>query len=158
LKTSCKLAARSREPVAGSSGRSRNARVIVVVGVFGMLRVRMFLPLVLLFAAAVASATASLTERAQAAMLKVEVRQDQQERFEKIMDDYYQRCTAMYRREANSSPGEVDQRVPRLLRTISKDTLSKMQKVLDPKQMEAFQYALDIENRRFLQNYGVKEP
>jgi hypothetical protein len=123
-----------------------------------MLRVRSVWPFVLLFVAVTAGATASLAERTQAAMLRVEVRQDQQERFEKIMNDYYERCTAMYRREANSSPGEIDQRVPRLLRTISKDTLSKMQKLLDPKQMEAFQYALDLENRRFLQNYGVKEP
>jgi len=114
--------------------------------------------LLLLSFATCAAGAATLAERAQAAMLRVEVRPDQQERFEKIMDDYYQRCTAMLRRETNSSPGEVDQRVPRLIRTIAKDTTSKMQKLLDPSQMEAFQYALDLENRRFLQNYGVKEP
>jgi len=91
-------------------------------------------------------------------MLRVEVRPDQEAQFEKIMDDYYQRCTAMMRRETNSSPDDVDTRVPRLMRTIAKDTTSKMQKLLDPKQMEAFQYALDLENRRFLQDYGVKEP
>lgn len=114
--------------------------------------------LLLLFVAGGAGATANLTERAHAAMMKVEVRADQQERFEKIMDDYYDRSTAMYRREVHSAPGEVNERVPRLLRTITKDTVSKMQKVLDPKQMEAFQYAIDLENRRFMQNYGVKEP
>jgi hypothetical protein len=123
-----------------------------------MPRIRIVVLLALLFVAVAAGATASLAERAQAAMLRVEVRDDQSDRFEKIMDDYYERCTAMYRRESNSTPGEIDQRVPRLLRTISKDTLSKMQKVLDPKQMEAFQYALDLENRRFLQSNGVKEP
>jgi hypothetical protein len=101
---------------------------------------------------------ATLAERAQAAMLRVEVRPDQEAKFEKIMDDYYQRCTAMIRREANTSPGEVDERVPRLMRTIAKDTTSKMRKLLDAEQMEAFQYALDLENRRFMQNYGVKEP
>ena len=123
-----------------------------------MLLVRNLLPLLLLFIALGAGAATNLTERAYAAMMKVEVRADQQERFEKIMNDYYDRSTAMYRREVHSSPGEVDERVPRLLRTIAKDTVSKMQKVLDPKQMEAFQYAIDLENRRFLQNYGVKEP
>jgi hypothetical protein len=119
-------------------------------------RIRWFLPLLLLIASVAGAAT--LAERAQAAMLRVEVRPDQTEQFAKIMDDYYARCTAMIRRETNTSPDEVDKRVPRLLRTIAKDATSKMQKLLDPKQMEAFQYALDLENRRFLQNYGVKEP
>jgi len=124
-----------------------------------MARVRILriLPLLILFAACVAEA-ATLAERAHAAMLRVEVRPDQEEKFEKIMNDYYERCTAMLRRETNTTPGEVDQRVPRLMRTIAKDTTSKMQKLLDPTQMEAFQYALELENRRFLENYGVKEP
>ena len=52
----------------------------------------------------------------------------------------------------------IDKRVPRLLRTISKDTLKKMSKLLDAKQMEAFEYALDLENRRFMQSNGVHEP
>jgi hypothetical protein len=110
------------------------------------------------FAAGIADATATLAERTQAAMLRVQVRPDQQATFEKIMDDYYQRCTAMFRREVHTTPDEVDKRVPRLLRTISKDTLGKMKKLLDPKQMEAFEYALDLENRRFMQSNGVHEP
>ena len=115
------------------------------------------LALLLSFAGCFAEA-ATLAERAEAAMLRVGVRADQEPQFEKIMDDYYQRCTAMIRRETNTSPDEVDKRVPRLMHTISKDTTSKMQKLLDPKQMEAFEYALDLENRRLMQNYGVKEP
>jgi hypothetical protein len=115
-------------------------------------------PVVLLFFVCLAHATASLTERTQMAMLRVEVRPDQSEQFEKIMNDHYDRCTAMARREIRNSPDEVDKRVPRLLRTISKDTLKKMSKVLDAKQMEAFEYALDLENRRFMQSNGVHEP
>ena len=124
-----------------------------------MLRVRVLgvLPVLMLFLASAAGA-ATLAERAQAAMLRVEVRPDQEQQFEKILNDYYERCTAMIRRETNTSPGEVDERVPRLMRTIANDATSKMEKLLDPKQMEAFRYALDLENRRFLQNYGIKEP
>jgi hypothetical protein len=33
-----------------------------------------------------------------------------------------------------------------------------MSKVLDPDQMEAFRYALDLEDRRLMQNNGVHEP
>jgi len=121
------------------------------------LRIVPWFTVMLLFVAALADA-ATLAERAHAAMLRVDVRPEQQEQFEKIMNDYYERGTAMIRREANTSPELVDQRVPRLMRTIAKDTTSKMQKILDPKQMEAFQYALDLENRRFMESAGAKEP
>lgn len=115
-------------------------------------------PFALLFVVCVAHATASLTERTQVALMRVEVRADQSERFEKILNEHYDRCIAMFRREVRTSPEEVDKRVPRLLRTISKDTLKDMGKVLDAKQMEAFEYALDLENRRFMQSNGVHEP
>lgn len=115
------------------------------------------LPALLLFAACFADATASLTERTEAAMLHIGVRADQSEKFEKIMDDHYSRATAMFRREVRTTPADVDKRVPRLLRSISKDTLKDMSKVLDAPQMEAFKYALDLEDRRFLQNNGVHE-
>jgi hypothetical protein len=115
-------------------------------------------PLALLFAVCAAHATASLAERTQVALLRVEVRADQSERFQKILNDHYDRCTGMFRREVRTAPEDVDKRVPRLLRTISKDTLKQMGKVLDPEQMEAFEYALDLENRRFMQSNGVHEP
>ena len=115
-------------------------------------------PLALLLAVCVAHATASLAERTQMALLRVEVRADQSERFEKIMNEHYDRSIAMFRREVRTTPEEVDKRVPRLLRTITKDTLKNMSKVLDAKQMEAFEYALDLENRRFMQSNGVHEP
>jgi hypothetical protein len=115
-------------------------------------------PLALLFAVCVAHATASLAERTQMALLRVEVRADQTERFEKILNEHYDRSIAMFRREVRTAPEDVDKRVPRLLRTISKDTLKNMSKVLDSKQMEAFEYALDLENRRFMQSNGVHEP
>ena len=115
-------------------------------------------PLALLFVACIAHATASLAERTQAALLRVEVRADQSERFQKILDEHYDRCTGMFRRELRTAPEDVDKRVPRLLRTISKNTLKQMGKVLDAKQMEAFEYALDLENRRFMQSNGVHEP
>jgi len=116
------------------------------------------LPALLLFVACLADATASLTERTQAAMLRVGVRPDQSAKFEEILNEHLDRATAMFRREMRSTPEEVDKRVPRLLRTISKDTLKSMSKVLDAQQMEAFKYALDLEDRRFLQNNGVHEP
>ena len=106
----------------------------------------------------VAHATAWFAERTQVALLRVEVRADQSERFQKILNDHYDRCTAMVRREIRTAPEDVDKRVPRLLRTISKDTLKQMGKVLDAKQMESFEYALDLENRRFMQSNGVHEP
>ena len=121
------------------------------------LRIVPWFSVMLLFVAALADA-ATLAERAHAAMLRVDVRPEQEEQFEKIMNDYYERGTAMIRREANTSPEEVDQRVPKLMRIIAKDTTAKMQKILDPKQMEAFQYALDLENRRFMESAGAKEP
>jgi hypothetical protein len=116
------------------------------------------MPLALLFVAWHANATASLAERTQAAMFRVEVRADQGARFEQILDDHLSRATAMIRREVRTSPDDVDKRVPRLLRTISKDTLKKMSKVLDAKQMDAFKYALDLQNRWFMQNNGIHEP
>jgi hypothetical protein len=115
-------------------------------------------PFTLLFAVCLAHATASLAERTQVAMMRVEVRQDQAAQFEKNMNEHYDRCTAMFRREIRTAPEEVDKRVPRLLRTISKNTLKKMGKLLDSTQMEAFEYALDLENRRFMQSNGVHEP
>ena len=115
-------------------------------------------PFALLFVVCAAHATASLAERTQAALMRVEVRQDQSAQFEKILNEHYDRCTAMFRREVRSTPEDLDKRVPRLLRTISKDTLKNMAKVLDAKQMEAFEYALDLENRRFMQSNGVHEP
>jgi hypothetical protein len=115
-------------------------------------------PVALLFVVCVAHATASLAERTQVAMMRVEVRPDQSAQFEKILNEHYDRCTAMVRREIRNSPDDVDKRVPRLLRTISKDTLKNMGKLLDAKQMEAFEYALDLENRRFMQSNGVHEP
>ncbi|HTL00363.1 MAG TPA: hypothetical protein VL379_20155 [Pseudomonadales bacterium] len=115
-------------------------------------------PFALLLAVCVAHATASLAERTQVALLRVEVRADQSEQFEKILNEHYERSTAMIRREVRTAPEDVDKRVPRLLRTISKDTLKHMSKVLDAKQMEAFEYALDLENRRFMQSNGVHEP
>jgi hypothetical protein len=119
--------------------------------------VRLCAALALLCAAGLAEATASLTERTQVAMLKVQVRTDQKEQFEKIMDDYYSRCTGMFRREARTTPDEIDTRVPRLLHSIGKDTIKKMKKVLDPTQMQAFEYALDLEQRRFMEANGVHD-
>lgn len=115
-------------------------------------------PALLLLVVCLADAAASLAERTEAAMLRVDVRADQGDRFQAIMNEHYERCTAMFRREYHTTPEEVDKRVPRLLRTISKDTLASMNKVLDAKQMEAFEYALDLENRRFMQSNGVHEP
>ena len=115
-------------------------------------------PALLLLVVCFADATASLTERTEVAMLRVDVHADQSDRFQAIMNEHYERCTAMFRREYRTTPEDVDKRVPRLLRTISKDTLASMKKVLDAKQMEAFQYALDLENRRFMQSNGVHEP
>ena len=120
-------------------------------------------PFALLFAACAfavckAHSAASLAERTQAALMRVDVRPEQSTQFQKILNEHYGRCTALFRREKNTAPEEIDQRVPRLLRTISKDTLKKMGKVLDPSQMESFEYALDLENRRFMQSYGIQEP
>lgn len=115
------------------------------------------LPALLLFVVCIADA-ASLTERTQAAMLRIGVRDDQSAQFQKLMDEHFNRATAMFRRETRTTPDEIDKRAPRLLRSISKDTLKDMSKVLDPDQMEAFKYALDLEDRRLMQNNGVHEP
>lgn len=115
------------------------------------------LPALLLFVVCIADA-ASLTERTQAAMLRIGVRDDQSEQFQKLMDEHFNRATAMFRREIRTAPDDIDKRAPRLLRSISKDTLKDMSKVLDPDQMEAFKYALDLEDRRLMQNNGVHEP
>ena len=79
-------------------------------------------------------------------------------KFQELLDDHLDRATGMFRREVRTTPEDVDKRVPRLLRSISKDTLNKMSKVLDAQQMEAFKYALDLEDRRFMQSNGVHEP
>ncbi len=115
------------------------------------------LPALLVFIVCIAHA-ASLTERTQAAMLRIGVREDQSETFQKIMDEHYSRATAMFRREIRSAPQDIDKRAPRLLRSISKDALKEMSKVFDAQQMEAFKYALDLEDRRLMQNNGVHEP
>jgi hypothetical protein len=116
------------------------------------------LPALLLCVACFADAAASLTERAEAAMYRVGVRADQNEKFQQIMTDHLDRATAMFRREVRTNREELDKRVPRLLRSISNDTLKRMSKVLDAQQMEAFKYVLDLEDRRFLQDSGVREP
>ena len=132
-------------------------RRLIFRGDFAVIKIRL-LPVLLLFVACFADASASLAERTQAAMLRVDVRADQAAKFQELLDDHLDRATGMFRREVRTTPEDVDKRVPRLLRSISKDTLNKMSKVLDAQQMEAFKYALDLEDRRFMQSNGVHEP
>jgi hypothetical protein len=113
------------------------------------------MPLLLCVASIVFAA--SLEERASAAFANIELRADQQDAYQAIVADYYKRQADMYKRSMRQSSGpDVTKLVRNRNRGISADTVKKMRKVLDPQQLEQFQYAIDLADRSFLESVGAK--
>lgn len=115
-----------------------------------MLRV---LPLLLLFVMSFAAA-ASLDERANAAFARVALRPEQQAPYDEIIRTYYQRMSEMAKHASwGASSNEQLQRLVKNRGTkISDETVVKMSKVLDEKQLEEFRYAIDLANRSFYES------
>lgn len=113
------------------------------------------LSMLFLFMTTLASA-ASLEERAAAAFAHVPLRAEQKAPYEDIIRDYYQKMNDMLKRASWQNSGEMLQKlVEKRSVKISDDTIDKMSKVLDDKQLGEFRYALGLANRSFIESIAT---
>jgi hypothetical protein len=90
-------------------------------------------------------------ERVNAAYVRLQLRPEQKEPFNKILKDYYSRRNAMFRRETErSGSDEIGRRMKASLNSLGQKTLKEMSKVLDEKQMEDADSLIDAATESFL--------
>ncbi len=101
--------------------------------------------------------SASLEERARVALSGIELRENQQDKYVALVQDYYRRQSEMYKRSMRQQSGpDAEKLVKNRNHKLSDDTLEKMGKLLDPQQLEQFQYALELADRSFLESVNIR--
>ena len=114
-------------------------------------RLRWFIGVLIVSFGLVSFADRVADERVNAAYVRLQLRPEQKEPFNKILKDYYSRRNAMFRRETErSGSDEIGRRMKASLNSLGQKTLKEMSKVLDEKQMEDADSLIDAATESFL--------
>jgi hypothetical protein len=114
-------------------------------------RLRWLIGVLVVSVGAVSFADRLSDERVNAAYVRMQLRPEQKEPFNKILKDYYSRRNAMFRRETErSGSDEIGRRMKASLNSLGEKTLKEMSKVLDEKQMEDADSLIDAATESFL--------